>query len=273
MRMWRALFIALALFVALFGAFYFLGSHAGGQPSGVLSATAWQRMASPGALSQAHTFLEHNCAACHTAVEGVKASNCIVCHANNESLLQRQPTAFHADVSSCRECHREHRGVHERPALMDHAALSRIGLRQLRSNPDPETEDRLAGAHFLHWINQQDGKATPGQGPTDLTPQEMILNCAACHGNKDRHFGLFGQDCAECHGSVAWTIPEFRHPPPTSLDCVQCHQAPPSHYMMHFQMISAKVARKPHAQVNQCYECHQTTSWNDIKGVGFYKHH
>ncbi len=26
-------------------------------------------------------------------------------------------------------------------------------------------------------------------------------------------------------------------------------------------------------RVDQCYRCHQTTSWNDIKGVGFYKHH
>ena len=273
MKLWRFLFIALALFVALFAAFYFLRSHPGGERAGVLSKTAWQRMASPGALSQAHTFLEHNCAACHTSVKGVEAANCIVCHANNQALLQRQPTAFHADVSSCRECHREHRGVHERPTLMDHAALSRVGLRQLKSNPDPETEDRLAAAHFLRWINQQDRKVTSGQGRADLTPQEMILNCAACHGNKDRHFGLFGQDCAQCHGSVAWTIPEFRHPPPTSLDCAQCHQAPPSHYMMHFKMISMTTAGVEKAEVNQCFLCHQTTSWNDIKGVGFYKHH
>lgn len=27
------------------------------------------------------------------------------------------------------------------------------------------------------------------------------------------------------------------------------------------------------ARPNQCYRCHQTTSWNDILGVGYYKHH
>jgi hypothetical protein len=43
--------------------------------------------------------------------------------------------------------------------------------------------------------------------------------------------------------------------------------------MGHFHMVSAKVARRPHARVNQCHLCHQTTSWNDIKGVGWYKHH
>lgn len=273
MKLWRASFIALALFGALFAAFYFLQSHPGGERAGVLNKTAWQRMASPGALSQGHKFLEHNCAACHTSVKGAEAANCIVCHANNAALLQRQPTAFHANVSSCRECHREHRGLHEKPTLMDHAALARVGLRQLNSNPDPETEDRLASSHFLRWISQQDGNAPSGRGRADLTPQEMVLNCVACHGSKDRHLGLFGQDCAECHGSVSWTIPQFRHPSPTSLDCAQCHQAPPSHYMMHFQMISMTTAGVEQAEVNQCFLCHQTTSWNDIKGVGFYKHH
>ncbi|MBI3736827.1 hypothetical protein HY256_09975 [Candidatus Sumerlaeota bacterium] len=54
---------------------------------------------------------------------------------------------------------------------------------------------------------------------------------------------------------------------------MQCHQAPPSHYMMHFEMVSMKVAGQEHAEVSQCYLCHQTTAWNDIRGVGWYKHH
>lgn len=259
MRMWRALFIALALFVALFGAFYFLGSHGGGERSGVLSTTAWQRMALPGELSQAHAFLEHDCAACHAAVEGVKASNCIVCHANNESLLQRQPTSFHASISSCKECHLEHQGRGRLATNMDHVMLAEIGLRQLK---DDDVDSELLTWSKL-WVPPH----------AHITPEETVLNCATCHSNDDRHFQLFGQDCAQCHATNRWTIAEFRHPSPNSMDCVQCHQAPPSHYMMHFKMISAKVACQPNAEVHQCYLCHQTTSWNDIKGVGFYKHH
>lgn len=273
MKLWRFLLLAFASFVVLFAGFYFLRGHPGGERAGILSTTAWQRMASPGALSQSHTFLEHNCAACHTSVKGIEAASCIVCHANNAALLQRQPTAFHADVRSCRECHREHQGLRERPTLMDHVALSRVGLRQLESNPDSGTDDRQASAHLLRWINQSDRTVTNGERHPDLTPQELVLNCATCHKNKDRHVGLLGQDCAQCHSSVAWTIPQFRHPPPTSLDCAQCHQAPPSHYMMHFKMVSMTVAAQPHARVDQCFLCHQTTSWNDIKGVGWHKHH
>ena len=99
------------------------------------------------------------------------------------------------------------------------------------------------------------------------------LACTDCHSNRDPHRELFGRDCAGCHDTITWRITGFLHPSPTSRDCAQCHQAPPSHYMMHFSMISAKVAGKPKAQVNECYQCHQTTAWNDIKGVGLYKHH
>ena len=51
------------------------------------------------------------------------------------------------------------------------------------------------------------------------------------------------------------------------------NQAPPSHYMMHFEMVSEKVAGQEHARVEQCYLCHQTDAWNNIRGVGWYKHH
>ena len=43
--------------------------------------------------------------------------------------------------------------------------------------------------------------------------------------------------------------------------------------MMHFKMVSMKTAGVEHADVSQCFLCHQTNAWNDIKGVGWYKHH
>ena len=261
------------LVAAGFFAVYLFGNHPGGKRTDLSGAAAWERMASPGALSRSHAFLEHDCASCHTATKGPEAGKCIACHADNESLLKRQPSAFHATVSSCRECHREHQGIDRRPTDMDHLALADIGLRQLNADRRPNSDDEVVRKQLLDWIDQHQpaGHTTPDR--SSITPREAVLNCAACHSNKDRHAKLFGQDCAQCHTTAKWTIPEFRHPPASSMDCAQCHQAPPSHYMMHFQMISARVARQPSAKVNQCYQCHQTTSWNDIKGVGYYKHH
>lgn len=85
--------------------------------------------------------------------------------------------------------------------------------------------------------------------------------------------GMFGSDCAACHATTQWRIAQFRHPSPRSMDCAQCHRPPRSHSMMHFEMVSVPVARQPSARVNQCYLCHQTTSWSDIKARGFVKHH
>ena len=225
-----------------------------------------QRAVIPGALSQGHAFLENNCAACHTGVAGVEAKNCIVCHADNIAVLQRQPTAFHSDITSCAGCHLEHQGRVARTARMDHVALARAGLSQIRSTLSAHDDARH---QLIGWLERN--------GPRTLTPQlqreEALLSCAACHQTKDRHRGLFGADCAQCHATTKLTIAEFRHPSPASQSCAQCHQAPPSHYMMHFMMVSKRIASQPNAQVNQCFACHQTTAWNDIRGVGFYKHH
>lgn len=273
MKLGSSIFTALAVLTGLFLAFYFLSRHPQGERPGLATASAWERMANPGDLSEAHAFLAHNCNACHTPVKGVEPANCILCHANNETILQRQPTAFHADVGSCRECHLEHQGRHARITRMNHDALASIGLRQLSQAGEPDAEGGLMAARLKHWLD-----AAPTVRPAalinpHLSARELTLQCATCHQNDDRHFGLFGKDCSACHETARWNIPEFRHPAASSLDCAQCHQAPPSHYMGHFNMISATVAGQPHARVDQCFLCHQTTSWNDIKKVGWYKHH
>jgi hypothetical protein len=237
-------------------------------------AITWQRQASPGPLSVAHSFLEKNCAACHIPAKGPESARCIACHANDIALLQRQPTAFHARIGNCRDCHFEHQGAVRHSTVMDHDALIRIASRSGTSDQRGPAEAEALREQLVSWIKQSDRAGGPSSRENPrLTSHEAVLDCAACHGTKDRHFGYFGRDCADCHGTAAWTIAEFRHPSPRNTECAQCHQPPPSHTMMHFQMVSAKVARQPAAKAQQCFLCHQTTAWNDIKGVGFYKHH
>ncbi len=139
------------------------------------------------------------------------------------------------------------------PTTMNHAHLARTGL-QLAAAESQEERARLL---------------VPGRAGAG----ESLLKCASCHATKDRHQGYFGADCGQCHATAVWTISDFRHPSPRSTECAQCHKPPPSHAMMHFSMVSAAVARQPKAEAGQCYLCHQTTSWNDIKGVGWFKHH
>lgn len=232
---------------------------------------------SPGHLSQAHAFLQDDCTACHTPFKGVQESSCISCHATNTELLTSPTTAFHADVQTCSPCHLEHQGLNRRPTAMSHVALVRAGLEQLETG-GKSIEGQPLPKQVRSWIAQRQGSGAVIQfNNPHVSAEEGVLDCNSCHASKGQgqtmHATLMGSECASCHATSQWTIAEFRHPSPRSTDCNQCHQAPPSHYMMHFEMVSQKVARQPEATVNQCYSCHQTNSWNDIKGVGWYDHH
>lgn len=231
------------------------------------TAFVWQHQVSPGPLSAGHAFLAQDCTKCHTSVQGLDNVKCIGCHAGASALLQRQPTAFHADVATCTACHVEHRGATIRPSAMDHSTLAEIGLTLLRRD-----EQNPSSRRVLAWIRAHEQAEGDPLHPL-VSPREAGLACATCHSTKDRHQQVFGTDCATCHATASWMIPGFQHPSPRSVDCVQCHRAPPSHYMMHFGMVSQPAARQPEARVDQCFACHQTTSWNDIRDLGWYKHH
>lgn len=268
----------------------------------------WQQAVTPGALSQSHAFLANNCIACHTPVKGIEAGKCIACHADNSTLLQRQPTAFHANIQTCSGCHGEHQGRLRMPTTMDHALLSKIGHLQLKATASEEglnlrdietavklseklprtiAQPPLATTHNNEMEPGNISESTslakvaatpPSSAELPINHPRMgadasMLNCISCHATKDRHQGNLGTNCVQCHATSQWTISEFRHPSPSSTNCAQCHLPPPSHNMMHFSMMSAPIARQPNAKVNQCYLCHQTTTWNDIKGAGWVKHH
>lgn len=240
------------------------------------ASSALKQFVSPGVLSHSHAYLADRCESCHQTNLGVTDGKCTACHANDERLLGRQPTAFHASIQECTTCHVEHQGSNIRPVTMDHVALAKLGTRALAraSATDPASAATLQS--LKTWLRVR----VPGQ--LDEGSARNALNCLGCHSTKDPHLGLLGTDCAQCHTTTKWSIAGFQHPSPRSTDCAQCHQAPPSHYMMHFNMISKKIAGQEDekvsgccgvAQVNQCFRCHQTTSWNDIRGVGYYKHH
>lgn len=256
---WRGWSFTVIVAAVVFGGVAWWTSGAG--------VTMWQRQVSPGPLSASHASLAQNCAACHTPVQGADETKCIGCHVGASVLLARQPTAFHADIRTCTACHIEHRGGTIRPSTMDHDALAQIGLALLRRD-----EQNPSSRRVLAWIRAHEQANGDRLHPL-MSPREAGLACATCHATKDRHQQLFGTDCATCHATTSWAIAGYQHPSPRSVDCVQCHRAPPSHYMEHFRMVSQPAARQPQARVDQCFVCHQTTSWNDIRELGWYKHH
>lgn len=199
----------------------------------------------PGPLSAAHAFLENKCESCHTPNRGIDTSKCIACHTSSPELLMQPATTFHAQLTDCRGCHSEHQGKNVRPIHMNHEVLLKIATNYT-------SKDFYKDSTRYHTAS---------------------LNCQSCHIYQDKHKEFFGKECASCHSTKTWKIPGYLHPSPTSTNCAECHKAPPSHFMMHFEMVDRFVTHEEHARVDQCYLCHKTDSFNDIKGVGFYKMH
>jgi len=229
--------------------------------AGSAAVPGWRDIVRPGGLSGGHAFLRGECETCHTPFRGVEAANCTLCHIAETTLLAQQSTSFHAQAGECRGCHIEHQGFDVRPTKMDHDVLVQIGSRAIASETSPAFWTRVLA------------QLSVSMGAASSASSEATLDCFGCHANRDPHRELLGRGCADCHAVETWRISAYRHPSSASQDCAQCHQAPPSHYMMHFQMVSMRVAGQKHARVEQCFLCHQTDSWNSIKGVGWYKHH
>ncbi|MBC9979354.1 class III cytochrome C family protein [Bradyrhizobium sp. INPA_01384B] len=223
----------------------------------------WTRLVNPGPLSGKHAFLSETCESCHTPTRGVDAAACISCHGTAAADLGKPSTAFHAAAGGqCSGCHREHAGE-LRPIRMNHASLLQLAM------PPSGTMvfDQSAADQMTADLKEFLGL------PKSEQREQAALDCANCHSNREPHRALFGRNCADCHGLTSWKVAGFLHPSPTSRDCAQCHQAPPSHYMGHFIMMDRTIAGQEHASVEQCFLCHRTDSFNDIKGVGWMKHH
>ena len=231
------------------------------------ASAVWQLAVRPGPLSPRHAYLGDRCAACHEPTVGVTVTHCTACHANAERLLGRQPTAFHASIQECAACHLEHQSTNIRPLVMDHIELAKVGARSLARASRGDFDSAATRQSLETWLRIQ----SPNQ--FDSSTAREALNCAGCHDRQDPHLKRFGSDCAQCHALESWIISGYQHPSARSKECVQCHQPPPSHFMGHFSMVSQKFAGKETARVDECFECHNTTSWNDIVNVGYYKHH
>lgn len=253
-----------ATVVVIVGLYAMFGPHA---PTNRLG---WERWSEPGKLSKGHASLENNCAACHTSPTGVSATKCILCHADDTALLQRQPSAFHANVGSCNSCHIEHQGLEARPIFMDHAAFAAVSLEQLKRGASGDME----AAHSIRqWLKVMDQPGHVHSAYPLASSKEASLNCASCHSNQDPHLGYFGKDCVQCHSTSKWTVTGYQHPSPQSTLCNECHKPPPSHLMGHFNMMDQGMTGQKDAKLSECFKCHQTDSWNDIKGIGWVKMH
>lgn len=94
--------------------------------------------------------------------------------------------------------------------------------------------------------------------------------CAACHFDRIRRDS--GAPARPATGRRRGRWPGTAIPRPVRGSASSA-TSPPSHLMMHFEMMDRMVTGQRDATVDQCYRCHTTDHWNNVKGLGFVKHH
>lgn len=173
-------------------------------------------------------------------------------------------SAGHAALSNdCGACHVPFRPVADAKCLTCHARNTALLTRQ-----DTAFHAGVKRCVACHAEHQGRAARISRMEHGVLDPE---VTCVRCH--VDRHQGVLGDRCTECHGVETWRIAGFRHPSAGSRLCAECHQPPASHLMMHFEMVDRTITGQTDAVVGQCWRCHTTDHWNNIKNLGFYEHH
>ncbi|MEZ5458501.1 MAG: cytochrome c3 family protein [Steroidobacteraceae bacterium] len=210
----------------------------------------------PGKVSKAHAKYEDDCSQCHDRADRDRQPVlCMDCHKDVAADI-KAARGLHGRMSGrgetqCKACHSEHQGrdgdiVKFNPATFDHAGV----------------DFRLEGAHG--------SVACEACHKSGRKWREAPSGCGACHRDDDRHAGQLGQDCADCHSSIAWVGARFDHDKTRfplrdahrEVRCDACH-------------LGGKYAKTPTACVachtpddvhrgsrgEQCGDCHTQVDW------------
>ena len=164
-----------------------------------------------GPLTRHHSFLEKNCAACHTnsfhpaTDDGCKSCHTIQPHFNNND---KNFTSFHSlqmsGEKNCLSCHTEHQGhathVDNRQCTTCHGGIENSPNINLKnsvdwlSHPDFAKKTDEGSVKLNHQVHMKPG-LRGDSGPEDLT-------CKSCHISDAKGVMkpiVFETNCARCH--------------------------------------------------------------------------
>ena len=183
------------------------------------------------ALQGAHRTIQCNQCHVNNQITGLPR-DCYGCHESDYQGSQ-DPNHVQANFAqNCLDCHSEDAW---RPASFDH---------NLTAFP-------LTGAHIeiecidCHIDGQYSG---------------LPAECWSCHEadylsvtDPNHSENNFSQNCAECHVTDRWALPDFDHNSATAIECIVCHQpeydstTDPNHIAAQFPI--------------DCIQCHTTSAW------------
>lgn len=76
---------------------------------------------------------------------------------------------------------------------------------------------------------------------------KLDMECVSCHKGLDKHKGVLGKRCDDCHGEERWQDHRFKHENFKERSCADCHKSDDVHKGRYG---------------DKCQECHETRAWN-----------
>ena len=198
----------------------------------------------PGEVIQKHAEAEANCENCHSHFSKKQQDElCVKCHSHEDigrDLAEKKGYHGLMKRQSCAVCHAEHKGRNANIMPLDEKNFD-----HKVTNFELKDKHQKVECKECHLPKKK--------------RREAPLDCYGCHKKDDKHKGVLGKKCEECHNAKSWKEKDVffdhdktkfplknAHADP-KVRCVDCH--PKDHYK--------------HTPI-ACNECHKTD--DDKKG-------
>lgn len=225
------------------------------------TASIFDELVTPGALSKAHKALEADCHNCHKPfVKMAQDDLCAGCHKDIAAEI-RAKRGFHGRnpivaTAGCKHCHVEHGGRAADITRLDRKAFDH-GV----------TDFALTGGHLKI--------ACDGCHKPSIKFRAAPRDCIGCHRKDDAHKGGLGDGCSACHNTVSWKSVSFDHGRDTKFPltgghakvaCEGCHHDEPKSHPAPSDCVGCHGSKDPHkgSLGPLCQACHGTNDWKQV---------
>ncbi|MEL7468048.1 MAG: cytochrome c3 family protein [Pseudomonadota bacterium] len=205
-------------------------------PKPTIMEIAW----TSGPISQAHSMIENDCAACHQRPFEMTTNNaCLACHATTQNHADTaQHPVLSLENSRCASCHKEHNGGLEPTAVAETACFQcHSNIQSVSPNSkfpnitDFDVDHPPFKLALVQTVEQADGMLEPQVQRVTFEPNKPLIEQSGLKFPHNKHLqaggvksprGMEQLNCASCHeilpgGKLMRTVDMER-------DCARCHQ-------------------------------------------------
>ncbi len=209
----------------------------------------------------------NQCISCHKKQDvhgGKLGEKCSKCHQQDrwqKNKFDHDKTAFkltgkHQEVS-CILCHpgNKYKGVDKQCNqchLLNDVHAGKYGEKcdKCHSTKEWKTESFDHDKKTKFALRGQHKKTKCASCHTDGYEKKLKMTCISCHKKQDKHKGVLGEKCEQCHGESQWQKHKFEHRNFEKTTCHSCHKVDDVHAGRYGE---------------ECKSCHVVSKWDKSK--------